>query len=538
MNKRRLLVIFFTVFVDLVGFGMIIPLNPFLARHFGADPFEVGLLMSIYSLMQFLFSPFWGQLSDRYGRRPIILMSLFGAAAAHTWFAFAGSYWALFLARALAGLFGANISTAMAYIADVTEAKDRSKGMGLIGAAFGLGFMLGPFLGGVFGQIGMRLGENPPLGESFSAIVAAVICFMNGMLALFVLHESLPRLTEGESKTAEVYVQAKKKRLSLISSYLQKPVIGSLLLAYFALTLGMAHMEASLFLYVQDRFQWTLLHASFGFAYIGVIMVFTQGFLIRKFLPKYGERRLLTLGIGLAALGFLGVALSPSIPWLTLAVTLLGLGNGLANPALTGSISLLTSQKEQGAALGVNQSLSALGRIIGPALGGLFYQDIGRVSPFVAASCFTCLGLLLVVRVYRNLPEAARGSGKAHQPDSSASTALATHSEVERIDAFQLTNLIQNRVPFLLCRIYGEGFEQNGKPANHSTANPLLRQAQVFKEPADLLMHLKSKSVSLDHPIVLFCDSGERSLLAAKKIAASGYTNVYVLENGIAGLSH
>ena len=162
MKDKRLLIIFVTVFIDLVGFGIIIPMNPYLAKAFGASAFEVGLLMSSYSLMQFLFSPVWGQLSDRIGRRPVILISLVGGAASHLGFAFATSFWMLVLARSLAGLFGGNLSAAMAYIADITPEKDRSKGMGLIGAAFGLGFILGPLIGYVFSRVGLQLGDHPP----------------------------------------------------------------------------------------------------------------------------------------------------------------------------------------------------------------------------------------------------------------------------------------------------------------------------------------------------------------------------------------
>jgi multidrug resistance protein len=188
--KKKLAIIFLTVFVDLVGFGIIIPMNSYLAKVFGATPLKVGLLMSIYSLMQFLFSPFWGQTSDRIGRRPVILLSLLGASVSHFGFAMSASYTGLFLCRMFAGIFGGNIPVAMAYIADLTAEKDRSKGMGLIGAAFGLGFILGPAIGGVFGHLGNSLGSTPPFGESFPAIIASLICFANFVSAYFFLPES------------------------------------------------------------------------------------------------------------------------------------------------------------------------------------------------------------------------------------------------------------------------------------------------------------------------------------------------------------
>ncbi|MCJ8275373.1 MAG: MFS transporter, partial [Bdellovibrionales bacterium] len=171
-QKRSLKIIFFTVFLDLVGFGIILPLIPYLAREFKASPVQIGFLMAIFSFMQFLFSPLWGKLSDRFGRRPIILISLFGASFSYVFFAFAQTLTLLFVARGLAGFFAANISAAQAYIADITPKDKRSVGMGLIGAAFGLGFIMGPAIAGLTGPIGEALGDQPPFGIQFSALVA------------------------------------------------------------------------------------------------------------------------------------------------------------------------------------------------------------------------------------------------------------------------------------------------------------------------------------------------------------------------------
>ena len=209
--------------------------------------------MSIYSLMQFIFAPFWGSLSDRVGRRPIILLSLLGAALSHLLFAFGAHLPVLFVARALAGFFGGNISTAMAYVADVTASKDRSKGMGLIGAAFGLGFILGPFIGGISGYLGLELGEQPPLGESFPALVAAFICFSNFVLAYFVLAESL------RPSQRDDLVARRHSRLLAVFKLYQRPVLGTVMLVYFLTIFAMANMEVSLFLYVCVNFNWSLI---------------------------------------------------------------------------------------------------------------------------------------------------------------------------------------------------------------------------------------------------------------------------------------
>ncbi len=394
---RRIWIVFVTVFVDLIGFGIIIPLNPYLAEHFGATPLEVGLLMSVYSAMQFLVSPIWGGLSDRFGRRPIILMSLFGAALAHTAFAFAPHFWALVVARTFAGIFGANISTAMAYVADITDEKNRSKGMGLVGAAFGIGFVLGPFLGGVMAKVGVYLGSSPPLGESFPALIAALICLLNFAAALKYLPESLPLEKRNQSE--------RKARFKRIWDSLQTPVLGPLVFSAGLNTMAMATMEASLFLYVQDAFGWGLATASFGFAYIGIILAITQGGLVRRMMPIWGERRLMFIGLALSALGFAGLGLGQGLYSMALAVTVLGLGSGLTLPSLNGSISLKSSQSTQGHNMGVAQSLSSLARIAGPPLGGLAYQQLSMVAPFWLSVGFIAVAAALLLRVRTEIPQ-------------------------------------------------------------------------------------------------------------------------------------
>jgi MFS family permease len=405
MKRHPLVIIFITVLIDLIGFGMIIPLNPYLARTFGATASQVGWLMTIYSLMQFICSPFWGRLSDRIGRRPVLLVCLLGVGMAHLGFAFAPTLFWLFLARLVAGLFGANISTAMAYIADVTPPKDRSKGMGIIGAAFGLGFLIGPFVGGLLASVGTQLGSAPPFGPSFGAVIAALVSLLNMTFAWFLLPESLNL----DRASTDPPVRRASRFASMLR-YLGQPTLGPLMLVYFAGSFAMAHMEATLFLYMQDRFGWDLMKASFGFAYVGAVMVFTQGYLIRKLLPKFGEARLLPSGQILAMLGFAGMALAPSVAWMAVAVTFLGLGIGMTNPSLSGAMSLMTNSSEQGRMLGLNQSLSALGRILGPVTGGYCYQMYFPASPFAIASLLMFCGLLIAVSVVKGIPDVQKQS--------------------------------------------------------------------------------------------------------------------------------
>ena len=400
-QRSPLLIIFLTILIDLVGFGIIIPLSPYLASDFGATGLEVGLLMTVYSLMQFFFSPIWGRWSDRIGRRPIILLSLMGAALAHTAFAFAESLTVLFIARAFAGIFGANISVATAYIADVTDKKNRSKNMGIIGVAFGLGFIIGPAIGGLLADISSDLGEGPPFGMGFPALGAGLICFCNFIFAFFKLPESL-------KEELRVKDRLRESRLKEVFRFSLKPVLGVLLVAGFLQIAGMGQLEATFALLMKLEFDWDLKTTSYAFAYIGVMIAFTQGYLIRKLMPKFGERILLGVGLFVGALGMAGIGFSSSVPELAVAVTLLAIGNGLFQPALLGSLSLLSGLSEQGQVMGVYQSYSALGRIIGPALGGILFDQIGMQSPYIFSAFYIFLALIMVVSVVARIPTEGR----------------------------------------------------------------------------------------------------------------------------------
>lgn len=399
-RKKSLILIFLIVFLDLVGFGIIIPLHSYLARQFQADPFQVGLLMAIYSFMQFLIAPFWGQISDRVGRRPILLISLLGASLAHLAFAFATSYWMLFAARLFAGVFAANISTAMAYVADISTEEKRTQSMGMVGAAIGLGFVMGPFLGGIFGKLGLMFGDLPPFGMSFGAIIASVVCFLNFIWAYFSLPESLPKEVRDTLPKRHGVLAKIKQLVSLMTD----SKVGSVLLMYLLVMVAMGHMEVALFLYVDDKFAWSFDQASLGFAYMGLIMAFTQGYLVRKFVVKKGERKLLLVGSILYCLSLLGIATSSEIVLLGISVTMLGIGIGLTNPSLTGSISLLAKSNAQGQMMGVSQSIASIGRIIGPAMGSLLYKKFFPETPFYMASFLVLLTVLILVFNWNTVP--------------------------------------------------------------------------------------------------------------------------------------
>ncbi len=345
-------------------------------------------------MLQFIFSPVWGSLSDRIGRRPVILISLLGGAISYTAFAFAGDLWILFVARAFAGIFGGNISTAHAYIADVTKPEERSKGMGLIGAAFGIGFIFGPLIGAGLGILGERISSEPPFGMGFSALGAAALCFGNLLFAYFKLPESL--------SIEKRQTRAPKNRIKEIMQHLGRPQAGPLMFVFFLSGLAMAQMEAMLFPFVADVFGWGLEISSYGFAYVGVLMAFTQGWLVRKTMPKFGERKTLIAGLLLFAVSLFFIPVAMNAILLGIAMTILAIGNGLMRPPNLGLISLATPENEQGAVMGVTNSLASVGRILGPLVGGLLYERVSRGAPFIFAGLLAIAAAYVAARATKN----------------------------------------------------------------------------------------------------------------------------------------
>lgn len=353
--------------------------------------------MSVFSLMQFIFAPFWGKLSDRYGRRPILLCCLFGEALSYILLAQARSLEWLYLARILTGFFGASISTTSAYISDITTQEERTKGMALIGAAFGLGFLFGPAIGGGLTYVAKQYSSDTDVIMGFVAYPVVALCLMTFIYAYFFLQESNHRKNISDDKSLF-------KQFSNLNALFQKPITGTLMVIFGLATLSMSMMEATLVLLMKEKFNWGILEASFGFAYIGVIIVFTQGFLVRKMIPKLGEKYVIRMGISLMALGFILIAVANHISVMAMAMTFLSLGNAFSNPSLLGSISLSTPANEQGFAMGTTQSLSALGRVIGPAIGAFLFGHVSISSPFWTASILLGLCLIIILKYYSQLP--------------------------------------------------------------------------------------------------------------------------------------
>lgn len=398
-DKKPLVIIFFTVFIYLLGFGIVIPIIPILSTELGATALQTGLLLSVYSLMQFIFSPFWGSLSDKHGRRPILLICLLGEVFAYLLFSQARSIEILFLARIFSGFFGASISTASAYISDITPPEERSKGMALIGSAFGLGFLFGPAIGGGLTVWAEHLSNDVFFKTSFSSYWVSALCLITFLFAWKFLKETRD-FTKAPTQ--------KLKRFEQIIKYFKVPTVGPLIFVFFLLSMAMSTMEATLVLFTKAKFNWGIKEVSFGFAYIGIIIIITQGFLVRRLIPKIGEKHMLRMGLILMSMGLSGIALAQSIPVLAVTQTLLALGVGFSNPSTLGSVSLLTDPSEQGAALGTTQGMASLGRIIGPAVGGALFGSLTIESPFILSGLLTMIALFVVITIFNDIPSAGQ----------------------------------------------------------------------------------------------------------------------------------
>lgn len=380
-GRRASLTVFVTILLDLIGFGMLLPLLPFYADELRASPAQVGLLFSSYSLTQLLFSPLLGRLSDRVGRRPVMLVSIFGSAAAHLMFAFAGSFALLVVARALAGVAAANYSIAQAYMADVSSAEGRSKAMGLVGAAFGIGFVLGPALGSVL--------SLTPYGPRAVPLTAAALSGINFLFALLWLPESLSPEVRERSQSRPWIDPAGFGRLW------RNPPLRGLMVLFFLVMFCFSVFEATLALYCLRRLRFDEHRTSLLFVFVGVVLVVVQGGLLGRLIRRFGERRLILGGIGLMALGLAALPLHPSLGVLLASLLLLAVGSGVHNPSTLGLLSRITDPDSQGSIIGLSRSFGALARTIGPVTGTWIFGAAGPSWPFWTAGALMLVALLV-----------------------------------------------------------------------------------------------------------------------------------------------
>lgn len=379
--------LFLIVLVDLIGFGIIIPLLPFYGEHFKADPSTVGLLMATYSLAQFFAAPFWGRLSDRTGRRPVLLFSLAGAALAYVGLAFAHSLWMLFAARAIGGLMAGNIGAAFAYVADVTTKENRAKGMGMVGAAFGLGFILGPAIGGLLA------GPDPMTADYRSpALAASGLSTLALLIGLVNLKESLsPEIR------ARLAGRAPKKRWQLFGEALRLPSVGLLMLLGFLSTFVFAGLETTFAMWSRRAFGWGPEQNGWIFAFVGVLSAAIQGGLMGRLNRRFGEVGLVRQGAISLAVGIGAIPFCNSLWMLMVALGIATYGFSVINPAFNSLISQQVPETDQGGIMGVTRSVTTMARVVGPAWAGMLFSVLGRNWPYFSGALVMASVLALAI---------------------------------------------------------------------------------------------------------------------------------------------
>ena len=361
-------ILFLIVVIDLVGFGLVIPLLPFYATRFDATPQQVTILMAVFSLMSMIAAPFWGRLSDRVGRRPVLMASMMAAALAYLWLAFATRLWMVFAARAFAGACAGNIAAAQAYIADVTAPEQRARGMGMIGAAFGLGFIIGPALGGIVA------GNDPATADLRTpGLVAAGLSLSAFLGVVFVLRES-----RGATRNRRAH-----GRFAALGNALSRPVLARLLMVFFLVILAFAGMESTFALWAMRQYGWGPAQVGYALTYVGLLSAAMQGGLIGPLTRRFGEERLMLAGLASIGLGLLVLPAARGLPLLAVALSALALGMGAMQPSLNSLISRRAGAERQGEVMGVAQSVGSLSRVLGPLVAGALFTEFGRSSPFL-----------------------------------------------------------------------------------------------------------------------------------------------------------
>jgi MFS transporter, DHA1 family, tetracycline resistance protein len=394
-GTARLVNIFLVVFIDLLGFGLILPLLPFYAGEYGASDFLVGLLAAAYALAQFFGAPFLGRLSDRYGRRPVLMISIAGTALSFLLLGVAdplGRWLAslplqnatadqltaltnatvigvMFLSRLIGGLAGGNITVAQAYISDVTDEQNRAKGLGLIGAAFGLGFILGPALGGLLSR----------WGYAVPAFAATGLAIVNLIGVFFTLPESLT------PERRDQLVDDKRPLISLRAMWeaLSAPRVGPLLHIRLFFALAAALLQTMFTLWAKDRLGLSAQSTALLLAYLGVLSVIVQGGLIGPLTRRFSEPRLIVWGTLVYGISMLAWAFTPSVPVLLVVMIPLAFSTGVLNTVINSAITRVVSPQEVGGALGIASSLESLSRVVSPAVGGWLLGSVGLWAPGV-----------------------------------------------------------------------------------------------------------------------------------------------------------
>jgi len=387
-NKASLSVIFITIFIDLMGFGILIPILPtFASEKLNISDFNIGIIIAVFSLMQFIFNPVFGRLSDKIGRRPIILLTQSLTVISYLIFAFSNSFELLFISRLLAGLGGSNIGVAQAYIADITSKEDRSKGMALIGVAFGLGFVFGPVAGAVLSSYSYSVAGFGSAAFSFFAL-----CF-----ALFLLPESLKEKKSLEKFLFRVFDFSFTKKILLESS------VSFLIILFFFIIFSIANIYGTYSLLAFKVFNFTNQQTGILFGLTGIVGVIIQVGFIRTLSKKLSDRTIVLIGLFFTVVGLGLIPYGGNFTGEAIVISILAAGTGILQPIIPSMISKYSPEDQQGAILGVNQSISAFARVLGPLWGGFSFHYIGYEFPFLTGAFFTFF--ILIVAYFKLNPE-------------------------------------------------------------------------------------------------------------------------------------
>jgi len=447
INKRSVLgQVFLIAFLDIVGFSILFPLFPHMLDHYlglegtdsmigrlthklgelagDAGPSETlvatlfgGILGSLYSLLQFAFAPVWGAWSDRSGRRPILLFTLCGTALAYVLWFFAGTFGLLIVSRLVGGIMAGNISTATAVVADVTEPGERSKGMGLIGAAIGLGFIFGPAIGGLTAQLdlaaawpgGAELGVNPFSGAALAALLLS-------LLNLFLVATRFPETRRAGTHRAAPREGGRTANPLKIFAGVRAPGVPRTNTTYFLFLVAFSASEFTLVFLTLERFQWTPLQNAWMFVYVGLIIALVQGGLLRRLAPRFDDRALARAGIFLVAPGLVLVGIAETPGMLYAGLALLAIGSALVMPTLGALVSRYAPEDQQGLAMGLFRSTGALSRAVGPILGGVLFWQLGSRPAYLLCAAALALPLFLVLSLPPAPEHAPAESGGQPEP--------------------------------------------------------------------------------------------------------------------------
>ena len=422
MKRSPLLIVLLTVLLDLIGFGIVLPLLPTYAKDLGANPAMIGLITAIFSIMQFIFSPLWGKLSDKIGRRPVMLISVFITALSYLFFSQASTIPLLIFARGLSGIGSANIATAQAYITDVTDSKNRSGAMGMIGAAFGIGFIIGPLLGGLLKHY---------YGIPMVGYVSAALIAFDFTLALFLLPESnksakklkfnfFQRKSDKNEPIQSVTLSFGQKSQEFVDGlklvFSSRP-LALLMIANFIYTLAIVNMQVASILLWKEYFLATDEQIGYLFAYVGIWSVVVQGGLISKLIKKLGEHKLFLWGHLFTFVGVFFVPFAPKTSLFSLGLFILlffAIGTSLVSPINFSMISLDSYKQEQGKRMGLSQSINSFARIMGPFSGSILY-GMNFHAPYIVAGVLTIIGAFIALQLFKFKIEALDPSSESRQ---------------------------------------------------------------------------------------------------------------------------